>query len=440
MKLEKIFLILFMITTSFYSKADTFITHGNNVSTLLTGKELNAKRLELIEHAQHFIYLKTFIINRDLTEALVYEALCDKAKSGIDVRMLVDDIGRREGGNPIKMKNGVFSIEWFKSCGIRFERYAKISWGLIDFILYNQHDKILVSENEGIVGGTNFSRDYSSHGQLSKRWYDFDISIMGPAVCSLQKIFRSSWWNAFHQEFEGLNSLSSKRRHEKISERFSPETLDENCHHPEEVGNKAISLLYNNPLFKSERPFQDYIIDSLESMVKENKDKIVNLNSPYFIPSKILIDKLIMAAEAGVRVRVITNSDTSIDQEAFVSYVAMLTRVQPLLDHGIEVYLWNPSKKPESGLDKDNVFHKKGGCFGSLSCFVGSHNLDTRGDNFSSELMAVLTDLELIAARRASFNDDLRYSVPLTTASRKALLKHSKITQKLLAHIASWAM
>ena len=64
MKLEKIFLILFMLTTSFYTEADTFITHGNNVTTLLTGKALNAKRLELIEHAQN----KLLVISAELSQ------------------------------------------------------------------------------------------------------------------------------------------------------------------------------------------------------------------------------------------------------------------------------------------------------------------------------------------------------------------------------------
>jgi cardiolipin synthase len=440
MKLKKYFFFLFVTFFSFFSRAETFVSSGNIVTSLQTGRELNVKRLELIQNAKYFIYLKTFIINRDLSEAPVFNALCEKSRAGVDVRMLVDDIGRRAGGNPIRMKTGIFSIEWFKSCGIRFERYAKISWGLVDFALYNQHDKILVSENEGIMGGTNYSRDYSSHGKFSKRWYDFDISLKGPAICGLQNIFNKSWEYAYKEEFKGLKGLSTSGRRQKIEERFSPFTLDRVCHFPEEVGRSAVSLLFNNPLFSVARPFQDYIINSLDKVIEGNGDKTVNLYSPYFVPSKIIVSKLIRAAKSGVKVRIITNSETSIDPDVYPAYVAMLMRVKPLLLNGVEIYLWNPSSHSESGLEKDNVFHKKGGCFGTDNCFVGSHNLDIRGDKFSSELMAVIDDQELVEERRENFEDDLYYTFALNDDSRREMLKHAKISKKIIAKIGGWAM
>lgn len=437
MKTTQLLLIVLMGFAGL-AQAESFTSSGNIVVPLKTGAELNAKRLKLVRNADKFIYLKTFIINSDPSEASVYEALCERAKEGLDVRMLVDDLGRRQGGNPIKMKKGEFSIKWFKSCGIRFERYGKPSWGPIDFIIYSQHDKMMVSEKAAIMGGTNYSRDYSAHAQFSKQWYDFDISLEGPASCSLQKIFNQSWVRALGQEFVGIKKILGKKRRRRVEERFSAGTLVEECHSTA-VGSNDVTVIFNDPKFSKERPFEDYVISSLNE-VKKSGGMTVSLYAPYFIPNKKVMASIIEAAKSGVKIRIITNSKTSIDPEAFPAYVAMLLRVRPLLESGVEMYLWNPSKFQQSALDKDNVFHKKGGCFGTLNCFVGSHNLDVRGDKYSSELMAVLSDQSSITERNESFENDLMYTVPLDESSRKNLLKDSKITDKIIARIAGWAM
>jgi cardiolipin synthase A/B len=440
MKKKQLFTLLTFFVASSFANAQSLTTYGNSIEPLITGEDLNARRLEVIRNAKHFIYLKTFIINRDPSEAEVYKALCEKAQEGIDVRMLVDELGRFQGGNPIKMRRGEFSVKWFKSCGIRLERYAKASWGPIDFILYSQHDKLLVTENAGIMGGTNFSQDYSAHSQLSKQWYDYDIAVQGPAVCSLQQIFNMSWWMAYKQELIGIKKLSGKSRRYKLNEKFSPKTLDETCYRPEAVGSNEVTMIYNDPKFSKKRPFVDYFNDSIDRVIESNDKRSIDLYAPYFVPNRKILAKLVEAAEADVRVRIITNSVTSIDPQAFPAYVAMLMRIRPLLRSGVKIYLWNPSNFENSGLEKDNVFHKKGGCFGNINCFVGSHNLDVRGDKFSSELIAVLTSEDIMNEQKKRFEEDMEFVIPLTLESARSLLKNSKITNKIIARIAGWAM
>jgi cardiolipin synthase len=435
-----IFTFLLAVLFSFYTEATIYTTQGNLILPLRTGKELNAKRLELIQNAQYFIYIKTFIINRDPTEAPVYEALCEKARSGIDVRILVDDIGRRQGGNPIKMRKGDYSISWFKSCGVRFERYSKLSWGLLTFALYHQHDKLLVTEDGAIMGGTNFSRDYSLHGQLEPPWYDFDVVIQGPAVCSLQVIFVTSWTRAYEREKMRLWMTQGKA--DKISKQFGMDGLNEHCSVSDDmnIGTTDLNIIFNDPLFSKEQPFVDYIVESTQNVMDSPANRVINLYAPYFVPNKKVVEKLVEASRAGVQINIITNSETSIDREAFVAYVGMLYKVRSLLESGVKIFLWNPSLLGTSGLSKNNIFHKKGGCFGQLNCFVGSHNLDVRGDKFSSELIAVLTDKKLLKEQDETYTDDLRYTVPLTIESRRELLKSTKITQKILAKISSWTL
>jgi len=114
--------------------------------------------------------------------------------------------------------------------------------------------------------------------------------------------------------------------------------------------------------------------------------------------------------------------------------------VRPLIKNGIEIYLWTPSLFERSTLKKDNVFHKKGGCFGTNTCFVGSHNLDLRGDKYSSELMAVLSEKELIRKLKSKFDEDLEFTTQMHLEDHGLLLKKAGIAEKLIALIAGWAM
>jgi cardiolipin synthase len=437
MKYLIIFIFCILSSSSF---ARIYLSDNNQVTFLSTGEELNQRRLKVIQEAEVFIYIKTFIINRDETERAVYETLCEKAEKGLDVRILVDAIGRTQGGNPVKKRRGHFSINWFKSCGIKFEEYGKLSWGPLPFILYNQHDKLMVSEKEAIIGGANFSKDYSTHGFHSPHWYDFDISLSGNSVCEIRDIFNQSWTRAYEREFRGIKRLSSRKRRSKVYERFLPDTLSQICHPDLNRGSESVTVLYNDPLYFSDRPFLNYFLKSLDKMIEEKSQETVDLYAPYFIPSWPLMNKLIEAKEAGIEVRIITNSKSSIDKNAFGAYAAMLFKVAPLLFYGVKIYLWTPSLYPESHLSNDNVFHKKGGCFGLDSCFVGSHNLDLRGDKYSTELIAILHDENTIQALKKNYNQDLLFTTEMTIFERKNLIKRAGLTQKIVALIAGWAM
>lgn len=448
MKAVAVWIALALSFVSIPSQGHVIETQGNKVTPLKNGAELNAKRLELINGANQFIYIKTFIINQDPTEYPVYNALCNRAVNGLDVRILVDDIGRRQGGNPINAKGSAFSIEWFRACGIKFEMFSPLSWGLVAVALYHQHDKVLVTENGAIIGGTNFSKAYSNHAQLSPEWYDYDIALQGPAVCGLHRLFVDSWIEVYQKEKKFfppltpgeyvINEMVSKSRN--LDLRFSLTTLHRECVHPEEVGSALVTTIYNNPYFSKKRPFEDYLLNSLDEVVNKESDRSVRLYAPYFVPSKNVAEQLIWASNHGAFIRIITNSATSIDPEAFQAYVAMLLRARELLANGVQIYLWHPSGVKGSPLTRDNVFHKKGGCFAKLSCFIGSHNLDVRGDEYSSELMAVLYDKDFIASHIADFEDDLRYTQRLNLTLLDQLLKDSKITSTVMARAIGWAL
>jgi len=421
--------------------AEVFLTQENQLERLRTGPELNQARLRLIREADRFVYIKTFIINRDSTESEVYRALCERARQGLDVRILVDDLGRRQGGNPMRMRGELHSIQGLRSCGIRFETFAPPVWGPLAFILYNQHDKMLLSEKAAIIGGTNFSRDYSRHGQLSPHWYDFDLGIRGPAVCSLLTLFTQSWRQVEQKSIDLIHRVLRPTLEYFVRRRFSSATLHAGCVATPVEGGDSLILLYGNPYFSSERPFMAYFETAMRSLQNNptEHDRTIRLYAPYFVPSSEFRARLVEAARRGVRVQIITNSESSIDPEASPAYAAMLMRVPELIQAGVEIYLWSPSEV-SGALPRNNVFHRKGGCFGTQACFIGSHNLDIRGDEYSSELLAVFADRSLIDAQIRDFEDDLSHSFRINEAERARLLEKVRFRDRAAAIAAGWAM
>ena len=421
--------------------AQVWLTPGNQISPLRTGADLNQARLSLIQEARQFIYIKTFIINRDDTENAVYGALCERARGGLDVRILVDDLGRRQGGNPMRSSGEPYSIEGLRSCGIRVETFAPPLWGPLAFLLYNQHDKMLVTEQAAILGGTNFSRDYSRHGQLSPYWYDFDIRVRGPAVCSLQRIFSQSWRQVERKTLELLSRSVRQTLTPLIQSRFSSSTLVETCSATPVPQGDSLMILYGNPYVSSERPFLAFLETGMRALRRESasEDRVIRLYAPYFVPSDEFTAQLMGAARNGIRVQIITNSETSIDPEAAPAYAAMLMRTADLIRAGVEIYLWNPAGTSRA-LDRNNVFHRKGGCLGRRQCFVGSHNLDVRGDEYSSELLAVFSDRTLIDHQIEDFQADLGHSTRIMEEDRRRLLRATRARDRVAARAFGWAM
>jgi cardiolipin synthase len=421
--------------------AQVWLTPGNQISPLRTGADLNQARLNLIQEARQFIYIKTFIINRDDTENAVYSALCERARGGLDVRILVDDLGRRQGGNPMRSSGERYSIEGLRSCGIRFESFAPPLWGPVAFLLYNQHDKMLVTEQAAILGGTNFSRHYSQHAQLSPHWYDFDLLVRGPAACSLQRVFSQSWRQVEQKTRDLLSRHMRDLLTPAIQRRFSSATLVEHCTATRAPEGDSLMILYGNPYVSQERPFLAYFETAMTALRSQpsSEDRVIRLYAPYFVPSAEFSAQLVGAARHGIRVQIITNSESSIDPEAAPAYAAMLMRARDLLRAGVELYLWNPATT-SNALSRNNVFHRKGGCFGTRNCFVGSHNLDVRGDEYSSELVAVFSDQRLVQEQIQDFEADLTFSTRILENDRARLLGATRLRDRAAATAFGWAM
>lgn len=152
------------------------------------GEEMLDAMIEDLKKAKKCIFLDYFIISDGVIWQRVKEVLLEKAKEGIDIRLLIDDFGCL-GINTAEFRN-----ELGKS-GIRLAVFAPIHKN-VDRLSFNyrNHQKItIVDGNIGYCGGINLADEYANIINRFGHWKDTAFRLEGEGVWGLTSIFLEMW-------------------------------------------------------------------------------------------------------------------------------------------------------------------------------------------------------------------------------------------------------
>ena len=155
------------------------------------------------------------------------------------------------------------------------------------------------------------------------------------------------------------------------------------------------------------------LLDSYLAAIREARHSI-RLYAPYFVPEPRFAAALVDARRRGVRVVILTNSAESLDESSLI-FSAMLLSVTdslggrpPLVNAGVRMQIWS----------RRSTLHRKGGLIDAghpgEKAFVGSDNLDTRGQHFSSESVVWTDDTRVVRQLARDFDRDVGMSWRLT--------------------------
>jgi cardiolipin synthase A/B len=411
---------------------------GHQAHLIYSGKELTKTRMSFIMKAKRSIYLSTFIMSAEKTELPLYRALCRRAKEGLDVRVILDFRGSfSEGDNIDKYgkRDDMRSAYAFRQCGIKFEIYNEPRPDNLTQILFAKHDKLLIIDGEEVLlGGSNYASSYTTHGRLEKSWYDLDIAIKGPVACHFQRDFESMW----HHLMADQSVFYSKTQQWELYQRFDVLGL-KGCHPLKvESGTTQVLGLFNNPKESSFRPLFDTYDVAIQEMVAAKKRDPIYFYAPYFTVDEEFIDLMLYARKHQIPVTIITSSFKSNRGGSSLAVTGMLQTVAPLIAHGVDVRLWSPVEAaPHLWPHKESqIFHRKGGSIGHELFFIGSDNLDTRGQHMSAESVAFIKDEKLNAEFRKDFVNNLVFTIPLTENLRRSMLKDEALYRRIGTRIA----
>ena len=348
------------------------LTTGNAVQLLQDGPATYRAMLDAIVGARHHIHLETYIFDDDDVGQRFVQALIDKQRQGVQVRVIRDSVGTL--GVPPAF------FQRLLDAGVRVLEFnpANPLTARKDWVLNQRdHRKLLIVDGQtAFLGGINISSVYSggssAQGMLARpagqpAWRDTDLQLQGPAVAELQKLFLATW---AAQQGEPLAD----------AQHFPPMKAP---------GRLVVRVIASSP----EEPFS-LIYATLLSAIA-SAETSVHLTNAYFVPDPQLLAALEAAAARGVDVRLVLPSQT----DAWVVFHAGRSHYERLLRAGVKIH-------ERRGV----VLHAKTVLVDGVWATVGSTNLDWRSFLHNHELNAVVLGAEFGAQVQAMFAADLAAS------------------------------
>lgn len=329
---------------------------GNRIEIFTDGRGFFDSLLEELAKARKFIHLEFYIFQNDVLGNCVKDLLLQKVREGVEVRVIYDDVGCWSVNNRFfqEMKEGGVQVSAFLE--VRFPAFA-------NKINYRNHRKIVVIDGEtGYIGGMNIADRYRD-GLPWGNWRDTQIRIDGPAVHGLQTAFSVDWyftdkellWDAFY---------------------FPPVA---------NMGNVSMQIVTSGPIGEWKELM--LAIFKAISMAK----RYVYIQTPYFLPTEVLLLALQSAALANVDVRLMIpiRSDSHLVQIGSYSYV------RSMLKAGVKVYFYQPG-----------FLHAKMVAVDDEYCTVGSTNMDFRSFEHNFEANAFIYDAQITRRLKDIFLHD----------------------------------
>lgn len=373
-------------------KNDAVLMKNNKIDILVDGKEKFRQLLSDIHNAKNHIHIQYYIFRKDGIGQQILNALIKKAKQGVTVRVLYDELGSR------KLRRKDFSK--LTAVGGEIGVFFPSRFSLINFRLnYRNHRKLVIIDGQiGYVGGFNIGDEYLGLSKKFGYWRDTHIRISGTAVDPMQTRFIMDW-----------NQAS---KHYSIE--FKEEYFPTQKHYS---GDANLQIVSSGPDSEWEQIKNGYI-----KMIMSAKESIY-IQSPYFIPDKSLLNAIEIAVTTGKDVRLMIPNKPD---HPFV-YWATYSHIGELLKTGAMVYIY------EKGF-----IHAKTIVVDRKICSVGTANIDMRSFKLNFEVNAFIYDEETSKRLAISFEKDIESSTHLTKQmydKRPKIIRFKESISRLLSPI-----
>jgi cardiolipin synthetase len=342
---------------------------NNEVEIYTSGYDFFPSLLMEIGKAEHHIHIDTFIISDDPLGRLIADALIDKARQGIEVRLIYDDVGSWRTPNSFFTHMRNEGIEVYAFMPVRFPAFTSR-------VNYRNHRKICVIDGEvGFIGGMNIARRYVQ-GTPKQSWRDTHVKLTGAAVYGLQRAFLVDWYFV------------------------SKVLITERSYYPEIIigqNNSLVQVVTSSPTSLWPEIEQGYV------RILTNAKHYVYMETPYFLPTDPILFAMRVAALSGVDVRLMIpyETDTKVVEWASRSYVIEASRA------GVKILLYRKGFNHSKLLVSDDAM-----------ATIGSTNVDFRSFENDFEANAFFYDKKIALQVKEVFLADQKDSIDLDDVRR----------------------
>lgn len=353
------------------------ITTQNEIKIYSKGEDLFDDMIEDLKKAKDCIHMEYFIWRSDVLGERIKEVLIEKAKEGLDVRLIFD------GAGCIGTISKKYRKE-LKKAGVNF-LYFHDPFSLLwtRFVNYRNHRKIVVIDGKiGYTGGMNVGQEYIDGGKKFDTWRDTHMKIKGEACNLLQNVFVCDWYNA------GGRDITHYGKCEEI-------VLGKDPLFPEPDTDKYLPM----QIITSGPDSRWDSIHKIYSKMISEAEKEICIESPYFVPDDGFLHALENAALSEVNVNLMI---TGVPDKPIAWWVAQ-TYFETLLKAGVNIYLY-----------KKGFLHSKFCVIDEEIVCAGTCNMDIRSFFLHYEINGLIYDREVAIKFKKMFKDDILFSHKVT--------------------------
>ncbi len=340
-------------------------TEGNALLPLRNGDAIFAAMLERIRAAEHTVDMMTFVYWRGDIAREFAEALSDRARAGVRVRLLLDGFGSRliEKGQLEMMARAGVHVAWFRK-------------PLYLSPLKQNHrchrKALIVDERIAFTGGVGIAEEWCGDARNENEWRDTHVEVHGPAVDGVAAAFAQNWAECHAELFDKRDRFIEHERQ----------------------GDAIVQVVRGSASFG----WQD--MQTLIRVMLESAEERFRLATAYFSPDAYFVDLLCAAARRGVDVEILLpgpHTDKRVCQLAGQHYY------EDLIACGVRIHQYQPT-----------MLHAKVITVDGVASLIGSTNFNRRSLEHDEEVMLAVLDESFTATLDGHFDEDVAVSEPIS--------------------------
>lgn len=331
---------------------------GNKVTMLENGDQIFSAMLQAIRGAKRSIDFETFIYYNDQISRRFTDALIERARAGVPVRVTVDAVGGHKSQG---------QMQELKAAGGLVEFYHPLL--SINPLRANHrtHRKLLIVDGRiGFTGGVGIGDCWQGNAQDPEHWHDLHYRLEGPVVAQIQSVFMDNWLKLHREIPQGPDYFPA----------LAP------------AGTSMAAAFSSSPLrsrYSAELLYHLAIAGARKSIVIEN---------PYFVPNQELIDALNAASQRGVRVQIVMPGPHTDNKSVRRASRKKWTK---LIRAGVQLFEYQPTMNHTKLLVVDDLFVS-----------IGSTNLDPRSLRINDEANVNIIDRAFALTQAAVVARDIK--------------------------------
>jgi cardiolipin synthase len=346
---------------------------GNEI-TMVHGDAMFDALERAIATAKQHVHVESYIFHPDDTGRAILARLTERARAGVEVRLLVDAVGASD------LHEG--DVQGLVDAGGSFGVFLPVSPLTRPFsVNFRNHRKIVVIDGTtALTGGMNVGDEYRGRMTTLGQWRDTHVVLRGPAALRYQEIFLDDWHFATGERVTAA--------------RYYPP--------PERAGSVTIEVVASGPDQTSEA-----ILRKLFVAITKAEHRVW-LTTPYFLPDRAISMALVTAAQRGVDVRLLLPGTS----DQVLVLFAGRSQYDELLAAGVRIFEY-----------QRGMLHAKTLVVDDLWATIGSANMDRRSFSLNWEANLVALDRNLATDLARVFQDDLGNAIEISKGRPQSMLR-----------------